>query len=60
MIDVMYKLANLCGFDYMPETFPELFTWVFLALCGTAILCSIIKVMFYLTVNAKGAAKWLD
>lgn len=60
MTSVMYDLANLCGFDYMPETFPELFTWVFLALCGTAILSSIIKVFFYLTINSKGVSKWLS
>ena len=60
MIDVMYELAHLCGFDYQPETFPEMFTWMFLALCGTAILSSIIKLMFYVSVNSKGVAKWLD
>lgn len=51
MQSVMNQLANLCGFNFQATTFPELFIFMFLALCGTSLLASIIKVLFWLTFN---------
>lgn len=53
MQGVMIELMQLCGFDFQAATFPELFQFLFLAMSGTAILCSIIKVMFYITFNSR-------
>lgn len=52
MQDIMYELAKTCGFDFVPTNFSELFTFMFLALCGTAVLASIIKYMFFISLNA--------
>lgn len=49
---VMYSLMEMCGFNFQSTTFPELFQFMFLALCGTAILASIIKVLFFVTFNS--------
>ena len=54
---VMQDLAEMCGFDFVATTFPELFYFVFLATCGTAILASIIKVLWYVTFNTRRLAK---
>lgn len=52
MQEIMFELAELCGFSGTPTTFPELFAWMFRALCGTAILASVIKVMLYASFHA--------
>ncbi len=57
MQSVMHDLADLCGFNFEATTFPELFLFMFLALCGTAILASIIKVLFYITFHSKRMVK---
>lgn len=54
---VMYELMQMCGFDFQATTFPELFQFVFLAFCGTAILASIIKLMVYLALNTRKIAR---
>lgn len=54
---VMQDLAEMCGFDFVATTFPELFYFIFLATCGTAILASIIKVLWYVTFNTRRLAK---
>lgn len=53
----MQDLARLCGFDFTATTFPELFQWIFLAMCGTAVLASIIKVLFYVTFHSRRITK---
>ncbi len=53
MQTVMYELANFFGFDYIPETFPEFFTWIFLAMAGTIIICCVIRMMFYMVFNSR-------
>ena len=57
MQHVMNELAELCGFNFQATTFPELFFFMFLALCGSAILASIIKVLFWLTFNTHKLGK---
>lgn len=53
MSQVMYDLANMCGFYFESTTFSQLFFFMFLALCGTAILASIIKALMYITFRSK-------
>jgi len=48
----MMQLAELCGFNFTATTFPELIMFYVLAICGTAILASIIKIMWWATFNA--------
>lgn len=57
MQDLMRELAQYMGFYFEATTFPELFFFMFLALCGTAIVSSIISVMFYITVNTRKLAR---
>ena len=52
MQSVMYQLMEMCGFNFQATTFLELFQFIFLAFCGTAILASIIKVLFFVTFNS--------
>ena len=53
----MIDLAQMMGFDFVATTFPELIMFYVLAICGTAILASIIKIMFWLTFNTKKLAR---
>lgn len=52
MRDIMQSLAEMCGFYFEATTFPELIVFFALAICGTAILASVIKVMFWVAFNA--------
>lgn len=53
----MTELAEMLGFDFVATTFPELIMFFVLAMCGTAILASIIKVMFWITFNTRKLAR---
>ena len=53
MVEVIYDLADLCGFNFQATTFPELFFFMFLAMCGTAILASVIKVLMWLSFGGR-------
>lgn len=57
MRDMMYDLADLCGFNFQAKTFTELFLFMFLALCGTAIIASVIKLLVWLALNTKRIAR---
>lgn len=52
MREGMMQLAELCGFNFTATTFPELIMFYVLAICGSAILASIIKIMWWATFNA--------
>lgn len=52
MQSVMYELMEMCGFTFEAQTFPELILKLAIALCGTAILASIIKVILWISTNA--------
>lgn len=53
MQDIMYELMEFCGFNFTATTFPELFKFMFLALCSTCILACIIKIFMWITFNAR-------
>lgn len=53
MQSIMLELAEFCGFNFTATTFPELFLFFVLAVCGTAIIASIIKVMLWITFNMR-------
>lgn len=53
MSQVMRELAEFCGFYFEATTFPQLFFYMFTAICGTAILAGIIKLLFYIAVRSK-------
>lgn len=53
MQGVMIELAEMLGFNFIATTFPELFLNMFLAICGTCILASIIKVCIWIPFNSK-------
>ena len=57
MQSVMQQLAEMCGFYFEAATFPELFLFMFLALCGTAIIASIIKVLMFVSFNSHKLAR---
>ena len=57
MRDIMQSLAEMCGFYFEATTFPELIVLFVLAICGTAILASIIKVMFWIAFNTHRLAR---
>lgn len=57
MREGMMELARMMGFDFTATTFPELIMFFSLAICGTAILASIIKVMFWVTFNTRKIAR---
>lgn len=53
MQDLMYELAEFMGFNYIPDTFPEFFTWIFLAISGTTILCCIIRMLLFMAFRSR-------
>lgn len=53
MQSVMLELAEMMGFNFTATTFPELFFFVFLALCGVCILASLIKVLIWIPFNCR-------
>lgn len=57
MREGMRQLAELCGFDFVATTFPELIMFFVLAMCGTALLASVIKVMFWIAFNTNKLAR---
>lgn len=57
MRDIMHSLAEMCGFYFEATTFPELIVLFVLAICGTAILASMIKVMFWVAFNTHRLAR---
>lgn len=57
MREGMMELARMMGFDFTATTFPELIMFFTLAICGSAILASIIKVMFWVTFNTRKLAR---
>ena len=48
MAKIMYDLAELCGFNFEATTFPELFYFMFLAICGTAIIAGVIRMLAFI------------
>lgn len=57
MRSAMMELAELCGYNFEASTFPELILFYVLAMCGTAILASIVKVLFWLAFNTHKIAR---
>lgn len=53
MQSIMLELAEFFGFNFQATTFPELFQYMFLGLCGTAIVASIVKLFFFLAANTR-------
>lgn len=53
MREIMIDLAEFFGFYFEATTFSQLFFFMFLALAGTAIICSIITVLFYVTFRSR-------
>ena len=58
MQEAMINLADMCGFNFQASTFPELIRFFVLAVCGTAILANIIKVMLCLAFDSHKIARW--
>lgn len=57
MREGIMDLARICGFDFTATTFPELIMFFVLAMIGTSLLASIIKVMFWVTFNTRKLAR---
>lgn len=57
MVEVMYDLADLFGFNFEAATFPELFRFLFMGICATAILASVIKVLMWLSFGGRRILK---
>lgn len=53
MQEIMKELAEFCGFYFEAQTFPQLFFFMFLAICATCILAGMIRVFFYFTFRGK-------
>lgn len=47
MVEIMRELAEMCGWNFQATTFPELFYNVVLAICATAILAGIIRMLAF-------------
>lgn len=48
MTVLLQDFINLFGLGYMPTTVGEFMTWMILVLCAIALVCSVIRAMFYL------------
>lgn len=53
MQEIMRDLADFCGFYFEATTFSQLFFFMFIGICGTCILASMLKVMFYFAFRGK-------
>lgn len=53
MQDIMYEVMEMCGFNFEPTTFGELFRYGFLAILGTCLIACMIKILLWVTFNAK-------
>lgn len=54
---IMYELAEYMGFNMQAQTFPDLITQAFIAICGTAIIASLIKAMLYIACSSRKLVK---
>lgn len=53
MQQIMEELAQLCGFYFEATTFSQLFFYLFMGFAGTAILCSIIRAIMYMSFHTR-------
>lgn len=53
MQSIMYELADYMGFNFQATTFPELFSYMFLGLCGVCIIASLLKALIWIPFNSK-------
>ena len=51
MFDVVQEIVNLFGLNYTPGTFAEFVVWFVLVMCAVGIVCGMIKLMLYISVN---------
>lgn len=52
MQNIMIDFMNLCGFNFEATTFPQLFQFMFVAICGTCLIACVIKIMLWITFSA--------
>ena len=53
MQSIMYQVMEMCGFNFECTTFPQMFKFMFLAILSTCILACMIKILLWVTFNAR-------
>ena len=57
MYSVVKEIVDFFGLYYIPTNFGDLIMWFVLVMCAVCIVCSMIKLMLYISTNIGRLAK---
>ena len=54
---IVEEIIEMFGLNYQPATFGDLIIWFVSVMCAVGIVCGVLKLMIYLSVNVGRIAR---